>query len=98
MNGGDASETKKDSAIKLFGKTIPVPESHIPVNSEENSDVGCQIPSKSEVQVKIYLYIHVFHILYLFFGKFRTQVIICLAAEKLLENWNTKEKPQPPGS
>ncbi|GFY98060.1 cycling DOF factor 2 [Actinidia rufa] len=50
MNGGDALETNKDSAIKLFGKTIPVPESHIPVNSEEKSDVGCQIPSKSEAQ------------------------------------------------
>ena len=87
MNGGDALETNKDPGIKLFGKTIPVPESHIPAHSGDKSDVGCQIPSKSEAQVKIYLYIRVFHIPYLFFlGKFRTQVIICLATEKLLEN------------
>ncbi|XP_057467416.1 cyclic dof factor 3-like [Actinidia eriantha] len=50
MNGGDAVETNKDPGIKLFGKTIPVPESHIPAHSGDKSDVGCQIPSMSEVK------------------------------------------------
>ncbi|KAL7197890.1 hypothetical protein ACSBR2_020419 [Camellia fascicularis] len=48
MNGGDSSDTK-DPAIKLFGKTIPLPECHFPGTSGEKSDVGCQIPDKSQV-------------------------------------------------
>lgn len=47
MNGADACETR-DPAIKLFGKTIPVPEYLIPAKSEEKSDLGSQIPYKSE--------------------------------------------------
>ncbi|KAI8562686.1 hypothetical protein RHMOL_Rhmol03G0053900 [Rhododendron molle] len=47
MNGADASGTK-DPAIKLFGKTIPVPVARIPAKSDGKSDVGFQIPFKSE--------------------------------------------------
>uniref|UniRef100_A0A5B7CB26 Dof-type domain-containing protein n=1 Tax=Davidia involucrata TaxID=16924 RepID=A0A5B7CB26_DAVIN len=49
MNGGEMSESK-DPAIKLFGKTIPLPESQIPAKADEKSDEGCQILEKSEVK------------------------------------------------
>lgn len=52
MNGADASETK-DPAIKLFGKTIPVPEYRIPAKSDGKSDVGFQIPFNSEATVSL---------------------------------------------
>ncbi|XP_043692086.1 cyclic dof factor 2-like [Telopea speciosissima] len=38
----------KDPAIKLFGKTIPLPENQIPTDPVEKSDPECQVPVESE--------------------------------------------------
>ncbi|KAA8516935.1 hypothetical protein F0562_017247 [Nyssa sinensis] len=48
MNGGEMSESK-DPGIKLFGRTIPLPGSRIPANTDEKSDEDPQILEKSEV-------------------------------------------------
>ncbi|KAJ4971809.1 hypothetical protein NE237_004908 [Protea cynaroides] len=38
----------KDPAIKLFGKTIPLPENQISAELEEKSDLECQVPVESK--------------------------------------------------
>lgn len=74
MNGADASETK-DPAIKLFGKTISVPDSRIPAKSDDKSDVGFQIPFKSEAMVSLWIHINACaDFLFLFFILFLLQI------------------------
>lgn len=46
----------KDPAIKLFGKTIPLPETDFPANLDLKSDVGFQILEKPDPMVYIYFY------------------------------------------
>lgn len=51
MNGGKEPESR-DPAIKLFGKTIALPESQTPATSWEKSNSDCQI-QEPEVKVRI---------------------------------------------